>query len=123
MRRTSARRNHRRKKSRIKNDPPRGFFRTRLGLFVVVLMTAMTVMYCSSKEYRQEPMFNVASERKPMKPQPKEIELPPLDFKNAFFDFDKAILRPDGMKALKPTADWLKKHADVTIQIEGYCDE
>ena len=49
--------------------------------------------------------------------------MPALNFKTAFFDFDKAVLRSDGKKALKPTADWLKKNPNVSVQIEGYCDE
>lgn len=122
MRKKSARKHHRRR-NRRKDETPRGSLVSRIKFLTVVVLCAMTVVYCSSKEYIQEPMFNVASERKPIKPQPKEMELPPLDFKNAFFAFDKAILTDAGKKALKPTADWMKKHTEVTIQIEGYCDE
>ncbi len=43
--------------------------------------------------------------------------------KDAFFDTDKADLRPDARDALAADAEWLKKHTSVKIQIEGHCDE
>ena len=69
-------------------------------------------------------MMNVASERKAKAPEPAAgDDMPYLDPKTAFFDFDKAVLRPDARKALKPTAEWLKKYPSVNVQIEGFCDE
>ena len=43
--------------------------------------------------------------------------------KDAFFDTDKADLRPDAREALAADAGWLKQHASVKFQIEGHCDE
>lgn len=42
---------------------------------------------------------------------------------DAFYDFDKADVRPDARAALATDADWLRKHASVRITIEGHCDE
>lgn len=42
---------------------------------------------------------------------------------DAFFDFAKSDLRPDGQTALSHDASYLKNHPDVKIQIGGYCDQ
>ncbi|HEY7679061.1 MAG TPA: peptidoglycan-associated lipoprotein Pal [Terriglobia bacterium] len=42
---------------------------------------------------------------------------------DAFFDFDKADIRPDGREALTRTANFLRANPNVNIQIEGHCDE
>ena len=43
--------------------------------------------------------------------------------KPAFFDYDKADIRPDGREALNANAEWLKKYPAVQFTIEGHCDE
>jgi len=91
---------------------------------VAVFISAFTVVYCSHKEKSMEsPLMNISSERKAPPKVDLEDNLPYLDLKNAFFDFDKAILRNDGKKALAPTVEWLKKNDKVRLQVEGYCDE
>jgi peptidoglycan-associated lipoprotein len=40
-----------------------------------------------------------------------------------FFDFDKAVLKPEAQRTLKRQAEWLKQYPDVTITIEGHADE
>lgn len=40
-----------------------------------------------------------------------------------FFDFDKYDIRPDARVRLESQAGWLKKNPDVTVTIEGHCDE
>ena len=91
--------------------------------FVAVFISAFSVAYCSHKEKSMDPMFNVSSERKAAPKVELEESLPYLDLKNAFFDFDKAVLRSDGKKALMPTVDWLRKNPKIRLQVEGYCDE
>lgn len=44
-------------------------------------------------------------------------------FKNIYFDFDKYDLKEDAIKTLKEIGDYLRKHSDVKILIEGHCDE
>jgi len=44
-------------------------------------------------------------------------------FSNIYFDFDKYDLRPDAIERLKKIGDYLKKNSDITILIEGHCDE
>ena len=43
--------------------------------------------------------------------------------KDAFFDTNKADLRPDARDLLAADAAWLKDHAAVKLLIEGHCDE
>lgn len=39
------------------------------------------------------------------------------------FDFDKFDIRSDAREILINNADWLKKHPEVNVLIEGHCDE
>lgn len=43
--------------------------------------------------------------------------------KDAYFDLDRSDLRPDAQQALTGDATFLKAHPDVTITLEGNCDE
>ncbi|NOY70638.1 MAG: peptidoglycan-associated lipoprotein Pal [Deltaproteobacteria bacterium] len=43
--------------------------------------------------------------------------------KKLYFDFDDAALRYDAIGVLKDQARWLRSNPDVSIIIEGYCDE
>ncbi|MBC8199243.1 MAG: peptidoglycan-associated lipoprotein Pal [Desulfobacterales bacterium] len=42
---------------------------------------------------------------------------------NIYFDFDKYNLLPLARKILKRKADWLWNNPDVSVIIEGHCDE
>jgi len=39
------------------------------------------------------------------------------------FDFDKYDLKPEARKILKKKAEWLLKHPEFNVRIEGHCDE
>lgn len=43
--------------------------------------------------------------------------------RDAFFDFDKADIRPDGRVALTQTAEFLRQYPKARVLIEGHCDE
>src|ERR1700743_114373 len=43
--------------------------------------------------------------------------------KDAYFDFNKADIRPDARTALAQTADFLRKYPQIRVTIEGHCDE
>jgi peptidoglycan-associated lipoprotein len=45
------------------------------------------------------------------------------EVRDAYFDLDKADLRPDAREALSRTADFLKNYPSVKVNIEGHCDE
>ena len=40
-----------------------------------------------------------------------------------YFDFDKTILLPEAREVLRKKAIWLQNHPDVSVIIEGHCDE
>jgi peptidoglycan-associated lipoprotein len=43
--------------------------------------------------------------------------------RDAFFDFDKADVRPDARVALTQTAEFLRAYPEARVLIEGHCDE
>ena len=54
---------------------------------------------------------------------PTEDELFLREVRDAYFDYDKADIRPDARAALSTTADFLKKYPRFKVTIEGHCDE
>jgi peptidoglycan-associated lipoprotein len=42
---------------------------------------------------------------------------------DAYFDYNKADLRPDARDALSQTAQFLRTHPTIKVVVEGYCDE
>lgn len=62
----------------------------------------------------------------PPPPPPTEVSEDQLfsqNIKDAFFDFDKADLRPDAQQALQADADFLKQHPSIKFTIQGKCDD
>ncbi len=59
----------------------------------------------------------------PSKPGPTIEELFRDNVFDAFFDFDKADIRPDARDALAKTAQFLRSYPQVKVTIEGHCDE
>ncbi len=45
------------------------------------------------------------------------------EVRDAYFDYDKADIRPDARPALAKTADFLKANPSIKVTIEGHCDE
>jgi peptidoglycan-associated lipoprotein len=56
-------------------------------------------------------------------PQPTMEELFSRNVKDAYFDFDKADIRPDAREALSQTAQFLRSYPQLRVTIEGHCDE
>ncbi len=40
-----------------------------------------------------------------------------------FFDYDSAVLTPEGRRTLERQAEWLRLFPELSITIEGHCDE
>lgn len=59
----------------------------------------------------------------PPPPQPSLDELWLKEARDAYFDYDKADIRPDVREALSKTADFLKNYPQLKVTIEGHCDE
>src|SRR5208337_3995023 len=45
------------------------------------------------------------------------------EVRDAYFDLDKAEIRPDAREALQKTANFLKGYPQAHVTIEGHCDE
>jgi peptidoglycan-associated lipoprotein len=43
--------------------------------------------------------------------------------KDAFFDYDSAVLRPDAQQAFTEDANFLKAHPTINFTVEGHCDQ
>jgi peptidoglycan-associated lipoprotein len=54
---------------------------------------------------------------------PSDDELWRAGVQDAYFDYDKADIRPDTRAALSKTADFLKSNPRFKATIEGHCDE
>ena len=54
---------------------------------------------------------------------PTDAELFLREVRDAYFDYDKAEIRPDARAALSKTGDFLKNYPRFKVTIEGHCDE
>src|SRR5258708_4315142 len=54
---------------------------------------------------------------------PSDDELFARGVRDAYFDYDKADIRPDARASLSTTADFLKSNPRFKATIEGHCDE
>jgi peptidoglycan-associated lipoprotein len=54
---------------------------------------------------------------------PSDDDLWRAGVQDAYFDYDKADIRPDARAALSKTADFLKSNPRFKATIEGHCDE
>jgi len=57
------------------------------------------------------------------KVEPSMDELFLKEVRDAYFDTDKADLRPDAREALAKTAEFLRNYPQLKVTIEGHCDE
>jgi peptidoglycan-associated lipoprotein len=64
-----------------------------------------------------------ASPLPPAQPSASLNELFRQNVRDAFFDFNKADIRPDARDALSRDAEFLRSHAEINVTIEGHCDE
>jgi peptidoglycan-associated lipoprotein len=55
--------------------------------------------------------------------EPTLQELFDRSVKDAYFDYDKADVRPDAREALSQTAQFLRSYPQMKVVIEGHCDE
>ncbi len=96
-----------------------------LSLLLLLAGISVGTASCSSKEKQNdEPLISSAEGPRKVMPINKDDEgVEHVDLKQAFFDYDKAVLRAEGKAALRYDAEWLKKHPDAIFQIEGHCDE
>jgi len=62
------------------------------------------------------------AEAPPPPPPPPPAPQERIVLRGVHFDFNKSNIRPDAAPILDEAADILSKHADVTVDVNGYCD-
>lgn len=77
-----------------------------------------------------QPEVKPAAESVPAAPQVQPDQSAPqaapesaLSLETVYFDFDKAVLKPEALTALEKNFSALKEKGDTKIRIEGNCDE
>ena len=53
----------------------------------------------------------------------EEVVVEEAALQDAFFDFDKSVIRPDAKEALDGNLVWLNDNPGTRIVVEGHCDE
>ncbi len=91
--------------------------------FIAVCLLA-TALSCSQKERLNADVLSLSKEgRGRILIDGEAGNADGIDLKAVFFDYDKAMLRPEGKRILDTHAKWLKDHPKTQVQIEGSCDE
>lgn len=50
-------------------------------------------------------------------------ELAPGVADRVFFDYDSSVITGEGQDVLSRQAEWLKQNSDISVTVEGHCDE
>ena len=106
----------------------------KLWMMVVLLLVIPGFMFTSACQKKvvgvkeeplpkDEPVSKVEPKEEPtaITPSTKLDEM--VMRENIYFDFDKSNLKPAAQENLLRKAEWLRANPDVTITIEGHCDE
>ncbi len=59
----------------------------------------------------------------PVKPAPSAAASAAVPLKDIFFNFDDATIRADQKAVLQEDFQWLKRHPQVKVALQGNCDE
>lgn len=76
-----------------------------------------------TEEYKKREAERLAKLRALEQKQKLYDEMEAFMSEKIYFDFDKSDLRPEAQAILKKKAEWLKKHPEFFLKIEGHCDE
>jgi peptidoglycan-associated lipoprotein len=103
--------------------------RVLVSLLIVVLAVAFAA--CGGSKAVDEPPADITEApvvedpveepKPPVVVEPKEIPMPELG--DVYYAFDKYELTSESKRALESNSSELKRATDVTIIIEGHCDE
>ncbi len=98
---------------------------------VVVCLTSLLIFGCKGRDKTSTDTSNSLSGGDMSAP----VDSTPMNFSSegsdsgkiaglstVYFDFDKSALSQSARDVLKANAEWMKKNANVKIQIEGHCD-
>jgi len=79
--------------------------------------TGVTAEYKKAEAERQARLRELAAKQKLLD------EIREFENEKIYFDFDKSDLKPEARAVLRKKADWLLKHPEYSVRIEGNCDE
>ena len=93
----------------------------KLGMTLsLVLVAALAISACATTKKTASSQTTTA----PAGPAPGTIEeFMKVVGDRVFFDFDRYDVKDEGRATLQRQAAWLKKYPNVSVQIEGHCDE
>ena len=104
-----------------------------LSKFLTLVVTVLFLAACSTTpktsgtsgaQAEDQGTVNIYGDIYPKNPEPgTQGDLAVNIGDRAFFDFDSAVLSSEGKATLERQASWLKQYANVTVTIEGHCDE
>ena len=116
--------------------------RHRNAVLTVVLMLMLVVLVAGCKKKTPEAVPAPPVEEQPPQievepdflPEPFVEEKPDIDtliddwnrsgvLQTVYFEYDSTDLSDSARRILRNNADWLKAHADVSVLVEGNCDE
>ena len=86
----------------------------------LVLVAALAISACATTKKTASSQTTTA----PSGPAPGTVEeFMKVVGDRVFFDFDRYDIKDEGRTTLQRQAAWLKKYPNVSLQIEGHCDE
>jgi len=93
----------------------------KLGMTLsLVLVAALAISACATTKKTASSQTTTA----PSGPAPGTVEeFMKVVGDRVFFDFDRYDVKDEGRATLQRQAAWLKKYTNVSLQIEGHCDE
>jgi peptidoglycan-associated lipoprotein len=104
----------------------------RNSLLVLLISMALILSACAKEEMAPvieevEPVEEVAPPLEEVEEEPEEAieveEAEPIILEDVFFDFDKYNIKQEYKSILTKNAEMLLNNPDVTLLIEGHCDE
>jgi len=92
-------------------------------LLAITLFLAVFITGCPKKTPPPPPPVEIPPEPQIEEPVVEPEPEPEIDLRTIYFDFDKSNIKPDQQARLTDNAEQLRQFADVSVLIEGHCDE
>ena len=99
-------------------------------VMLITILAGVIISGCAKKvttKAEGETVAKPAVEEKASAPKeepiPAAVEAKRLELKDAFFDFDKSLIRDDAKSPLQNNGEFLRANKNTKIVIEGHCDE
>lgn len=89
-----------------------------MGKFATLIAATLFVAACSSTDTTSGPTTDGSSV-----PLTKQEEFAQVVGDRVFFDLDSYTVRPEGMATLQRQAEFLNQNPELTLRVEGHCDE